>query len=430
MENPVFTCIEAEQYLIGALLSRNNLAARISRYLKSAHFFVGVHARIYELILAAIANGSEANAITLKRHFEGGNDLADVGGSNYLAQLEGSVLSYSGIEDYANSIIDAYQRREINRVLDTAKADISCLTLEKSAKQVSADITDKLSKIRVSEEREKTINELVAEIIADTGKEAICTPTGLSRLDNAFVGGLHAGRFYAFAARMKAGKTTLMATLAYNIAQNCKGKVLYICLEMTGKEIMQRILARHIGCNSLDFIDKNKRNSQQMAEKYKRAVADFSGSDYELSFEDAPSMSLQALLGKLADVGSSGKYIGVFIDYLQLVTGMEKGENESGFQVRVAQSVAEVVKRYPNMWIVTAVQLNRDDEIRGSDGVRMACDMLMKLSTVEVNDGDGTAIEAWMEMLASRFTPFLDIGCKDRPALRINRKIGPYYEEI
>ena len=78
--------IEAEQALLGAMLVNNEVANRVSAFLRPEHFFQPVHGRIHEAILALVERGQIATPVTLKTYFEGDEALVDVGGAQYLAR--------------------------------------------------------------------------------------------------------------------------------------------------------------------------------------------------------------------------------------------------------------------------------------------------------------------------------------------------------
>jgi replicative DNA helicase len=63
--------IEAEEALLGSILVDNEVYNRITfdLPLKSTHFFVPVHGRIYEAAQKLINNGQIADTITLGQYF-------------------------------------------------------------------------------------------------------------------------------------------------------------------------------------------------------------------------------------------------------------------------------------------------------------------------------------------------------------------------
>ena len=64
--------IDAEEALLGAILTDNEVYNRIlfDLPLKSKHFFVPVHGRIFEAAQKLINNGQIADPITLSQYFE------------------------------------------------------------------------------------------------------------------------------------------------------------------------------------------------------------------------------------------------------------------------------------------------------------------------------------------------------------------------
>jgi replicative DNA helicase len=66
--------IEAEQQLLGAILSSNDVLDRVEALVKPDHFFDPVHREIFQMAAARIAKGLATDATTLK------NFASDIGG--------------------------------------------------------------------------------------------------------------------------------------------------------------------------------------------------------------------------------------------------------------------------------------------------------------------------------------------------------------
>lgn len=105
--------LEAEQGLLGSLLVDNRVVERVGDFLKHNHFFHPAHQRIYTAIQKLIDRNQTASPITLKGYFEQDQDLANVGGAEYLAELASSVVTIINAEDYARNIYELHQRREL-----------------------------------------------------------------------------------------------------------------------------------------------------------------------------------------------------------------------------------------------------------------------------------------------------------------------------
>ncbi len=105
--------IEAEQQLLGAILTNNDIYDRIAALVKAEHFFEPVHARIFEIAVARIQKNALASPVTLKAYLEEDEGLKELGGPAYLARLAGSAISAFAARDYAQMIYDLAVRREL-----------------------------------------------------------------------------------------------------------------------------------------------------------------------------------------------------------------------------------------------------------------------------------------------------------------------------
>ena len=85
--------IEAEQQLLGAILTNNDVYDRIASLVKAEHFFDPVHQRIFEKTAARIQKNALASPVTLKPFFEDDEGLKELGGPAYLVRMAGAAIS-------------------------------------------------------------------------------------------------------------------------------------------------------------------------------------------------------------------------------------------------------------------------------------------------------------------------------------------------
>ncbi|NAZ17984.1 replicative DNA helicase, partial [Glutamicibacter soli] len=100
-EQTVPFSIEAEQQLLGALLTNNDVFDRISQIIKADHFYEPVHARIFEICSERIRRNALASPVTIKAFMENDAGLKDLGGPSYLARIAGAAISAFAARDYA-----------------------------------------------------------------------------------------------------------------------------------------------------------------------------------------------------------------------------------------------------------------------------------------------------------------------------------------
>jgi replicative DNA helicase len=105
--------IEAEQQLLGAILTNNDVYDRVSSLVKAEHFYDPVHMRIFEIAAARIQKNALASPVTLKAFLEDDEGLRELGGPAYLARLAGAAISAYAARDYAQMIYDLAVRREL-----------------------------------------------------------------------------------------------------------------------------------------------------------------------------------------------------------------------------------------------------------------------------------------------------------------------------
>jgi len=121
--------VEAEAALLGALMIDNRLAEDIQIKLRPDHFHEPLHARIYEQILKLVDRNMIASPVTLRPLFEADEEMKELGGPSYLAQLTGSGAAIIGARDFAEQIYElallraliGVGREMVEQALDTSE---------------------------------------------------------------------------------------------------------------------------------------------------------------------------------------------------------------------------------------------------------------------------------------------------------------------
>ena len=255
--------LEAEQGLLGALLIDNKALDQISDFLQADHFFVPAHSRIYEAIVHMIDRGELASPVRLKNYFENDDDLKDVGGAKYLADLAGSIISVVNVKDYANTIFDLHLARSLILKCQetTAKA------FETNIQQNTSELIEEhetalfsLAESGVSQNDAVSFRDSIQGAITLADKafnmdgHVPGVTTGLTDLDN-ILGGLHCTDLLILAGRPSMGKTALATNIAFNAAKNfmesggrAGAKVALFSLEMGHRSNCFTDIGRFIKC--------------------------------------------------------------------------------------------------------------------------------------------------------------------------------------
>ena len=135
---------EAEQQLLGAILTNNDLFDRIASIVKPEHFYDPVHALIFETASARISKNNLASPVTLKAFLDDDPGLAELGGGAYLVRLAGAAISSFAVRDYANMIYDLAIRRELILVGNDIAAKAARVDVDSEPKEQIIEAEQKL----------------------------------------------------------------------------------------------------------------------------------------------------------------------------------------------------------------------------------------------------------------------------------------------
>ena len=106
--------IEAEQAVIGSVLTSNEIYDDISAIISENNFYDPLHQKIYSAISNLIYKGLLANPITLKSYFE--NEKDDINVPEYLIKITKFATSSRQSIEYSKIIYDMYVRRQLIKI--------------------------------------------------------------------------------------------------------------------------------------------------------------------------------------------------------------------------------------------------------------------------------------------------------------------------
>ncbi len=342
---------EAEQGLLGALLVNNRSYEKVADLLKAEHFFMPVHQRIYTAITQFVERGQTASPVTLKGYFEKDEDLSELGGGVYLADLAGSIVSVINVYDYAQTIYELFMRRELVSLGEDVVNDAHSLRLESSAKDTIETAESRL--FSLAENGETTggfvslrDSVLVSIEIAEKAYKAkghvTGYTTGLRDMDK-LLGGLHPSDMVILAGRPSMGKTALATNIAFNSARiyaQTGGKegarVGFFSLEMSADQLATRILADVAGISS--HLIKQGAIKQEDFQSFVKASQELS--QVPLYIDDTAALTIGAVRTRARRLKRQHGLDMIVVDYLQLLRGTGSRQAESN---RV-QEVSEITR--------------------------------------------------------------------------------------
>ncbi|SHI67031.1 replicative DNA helicase [Wenxinia saemankumensis] len=373
--------IEAEQQLLGAILTNNEVFDRVSMLLKPQHFYEPVHARIFETAGARIAKNALASPVTLKAFLEEDEGLKELGGPAYLVRLAGAAISAFAARDYAQIIYDLAIRRELMRLGEDIAAKARKVDVASEPKEQIVEAEQALYKLAEQGQTESGFQSFLQATISavqvanaayqrDGGLAGVST--GLVDLDKK-LGGLHKSDLLILAGRPSMGKTSLATNIAFNIAKAYKrgtlpdgsegavngGVVGFYSLEMSAEQLAARILseASEVPSEQIRRGDMTEAEFRRFVEAAKALEA------CPLYIDDTPALPISQLAARARRLKRTHGLDALFVDYLQLVRGTGKTDNRVNEIAEISMGLKAIAKEL-EIPVVALSQLSRQVENR------------------------------------------------------------------
>ena len=372
--------IEAEQQLLGAILTNNDIFDRVSSLVKAEHFFDPVHQRIFEVSAARIQKNALASPVTLKAFLEDDQGLKDLGGPAYLVRLAGAAISAYAARDYAQMVYDLAVRRELIQLGRDIAAQAAKVEVASEPKDQIIEAEQRLYKLGEQGVAERgfqsflkavtdAVNVANAAYQRDGGLAGIST--GLLDMDKK-LGGLHPSDLLILAGRPSMGKTSLATNIAFNIAKTHKrgrlpdgmegsvegGVVGFFSLEMSAEQLAARILseAAEVPSEQIRRGDMTEHEFRRFVEAAKALEA------CPLYIDDTPALPISQVAARARRLKRTHGLDVLIIDYLQLLKGSSK-DNRVQEVSEITQGLKAIAKEL-NIPVIALSQLSRAVESR------------------------------------------------------------------
>jgi replicative DNA helicase len=374
--------VEAEAALLGALMIDNRIAEDIQLKLRPEHFFEPLHGRIYEQILRLLDKNMIASPVTLRPLFEADEEMKEVGGPSYLAQLTGSGAAIIGARDFAGQIYDlallralvGVGREMVDQALDTSE-DVDPKGQIENAEAAL---------YRVAEEGggEGSVKSfaVATRMAVQMAEKALNTGGGLSGLTtgldtvNARTGGLHGSDLIILAGRPGMGKTALGTNIAFNTARrylqdmedgiapekSAGAGVAFFSLEMSADQLATRILAEQSGISSEAL--RMGKISQQDFRNLARAAGELE--TLPLYIDDTPGLTIAALRTRARRMKRQRGIGLVVVDYLQLLQGTGRSSDNRVQEISEISRGLKTLAKELGVPVLALSQLSRAVEQR------------------------------------------------------------------
>jgi replicative DNA helicase len=322
--------IEAEEAVLGSLLIDPDAIIAISVILKPEDFYIERHEWIYTAMLELFEkNQPVGDLVTLSDVLGKRNQLNEIGGLAYLSDLITATPTSINARYYAGIIIENSTRRkyiraasEIARLAYDPKVPVTELATKADNAIFRATPQDE-SQIRslsqlASEELDR--QEKIQEVGGELGVR-----TGLVDLDK-LLGGIQATDVVIISGHPGMGKTALaINTIAMNVAREQHKKVGIVSLEMSGNQLVQRVIAAESG--SLSTV--KLRIGLKYDDDWKAFFEAIKNLEIPIYVDDSPAITTQQLRSKAKRMVAEYEIDLLIVDYLQLIDANINSDNEN-----------------------------------------------------------------------------------------------------
>ncbi|RVT85619.1 replicative DNA helicase [Rhodobacteraceae bacterium CCMM004] len=373
--------IEAEQQLLGAILTNNDVYDRVASILNESHFYDPVHARIYQVAAARIAKNALASPVTLKAFLEDDEGLKELGGPAYLLRLAGAAIGSFAVRDYAQMIYDMAIRRQLIDLGHEIAGKAGKVDVASEPREQIVEAEQKLYKLaeqgQVSQGFQSflravtdAVNMANAAYKRDGQMSGIAT--GLTDLDKK-LGGLHKSDLLILAGRPSMGKTSLATNIAFNMARAYRrgetpsgeigavegGVVGFFSLEMSAEQLAARILseAAEVPSEQIRRGDMDETEFRRFVEAAKALEA------CPLYIDDTAALPISQLAARARRLKREHGLDALFVDYLQLVRPATAKDSRVNEVSEITQGLKAIAKEL-DIPVVALSQLSRQVENR------------------------------------------------------------------
>lgn len=369
--------LDAERSVIGSLLlggqeAFDELNEELRPELRAEEFYADSHRRIFGAALRCWQSSTSVDAITVAEALEGRKELEEIGGAPYLAECMAAVPHAAHVVHHATIVREKFQARRVLEICTRGIRDANDAHDGLDVRDVIGRIESGLHGLLDADAGSSVVevHEALLELMSATEEQSRATPTGWPGLDDLLRGGLQPGRLYILAARTSVGKTAFAVNMARHVAR--KGEpVLFVSLEQSRNEIIERLLASMSGVDSERVLGLLNDASGESADRQTVIECANRLAELPLTFDDASSRSV-AQIASVARVRKRRKGLGLLIvDYLTLVTPDDRRVQREQQVAAISRSM-KVLAKDLEIPVVCLAQLNRSIEGREKKRPRLS----------------------------------------------------------
>lgn len=411
--------VDLEEAVLSALLLESDAYSLVGDMLEPEAFYKKSHQKIFHAIRELFVQDKPVDLLTVTDYLQSTGELDEVGGMAYLSSLSSKVASAANVEFHVKILVQKYLKRQMIT---------SCTELQNMAYDDSVDVQDLIDRAqkRVFDMADTNIRKdtqeaspLLAQAL-DNIQKASENVTGINGVPSGFTEldrnthGWQPSDLVIIAARPAMGKTAFVLSMAKNIAVDQKIPLAIFSLEMSGVQLMYRMLS----CQA--ELESEKLKTGQLTEQewihLRNSAKVLSNSP--IYIDDTAGLSILELRSKCRMLKNKYDIKMVIVDYLQLMTAGADMRGNREQEVSMISRQLKIIAKELNITMIALSQLNRGlesrqdkkpilSDLRESGSIEQDADMVIFIHRPEVYnksgvDGNGLSQKGLAEIIIAK----------------------------
>lgn len=389
--------IRDERAVLGAALMNAGLLPDLLIKLKPGYFFRAAHQIIFTKLIELFQKYDEVDAALLASELSESKEIGRIGGAVYLFELAQEAPLANTALALAENVKAAYSRRKLHeaglRIQQVAQegGEVDDLTAYAQSLLEEASTVDEKKITRLGETLQQTLDAVNDARSGKLPERGVLT--GFRQLDE-MTDGLKSGQMIIVAARPGVGKSTFAVDIMRHAAIVDNVPSLFFSLEMSEKEVRNRILSAE---SSLKTKDIEKGNLTDVEVQNLTSTAQrISGAP--IFIDDSPETTMIDIAAKTKLMVKKQGVGLVVIDYLQLLKSGTRAESRQQ-EVSDFSRQIKLLAKSCKVPVIAIAQLNRGVEkredsiprisdLRESGALEQDADMVLLIHRPDVSDKD------------------------------------------
>lgn len=401
--------MEAEQAVLGAIISDNEVAIRIVSDLSEDDFYEKNHKTIFAQIQKLSKDNKPIDIVMLASSLDREGLLSQVGGVTTLDELVDSIPSTANVDYYVNILnMNSLRRRlirECRGVIDKSYEEEDAEKVVAYAESQIYNVAEKKDSSSLLHVSNTTVEvmERIEKAYSESGSQG-GLKVGFKNLDEA-TNGFLPGQMIVLAARPGCGKTSFVMNMVANIAsrKDSEEVVAVFNLEMSAGELVMRLISNIAGLDSRDLA--NGLENKDSLDKVWLAQDILQRSNVYI--DDTAAITTEQIMSKCRRLKmQKGRLDLVVIDYLQLITPSDSKKSKLDSVSDISRFVKILAKEL-KVPVIILSQMSRgieqrDDkepklsDLRDSGAIEQDADIVAFLTDGDFNVDAGNAAIRFM----------------------------------